>query len=334
MSAPMNGKSGRSAKPILKRIGLIALAVLFVVVLAGLSSPVILRSAKDPLTGAIHDLKTIGFFLSDHAATHDGELPGSLEELSSAGANLITSRSGGFKNPKNGKREPWIYYPGFISSDRGDTIVAASPVTVKRDDRDDLRMVLSLAGAVHFLKDADYQACIAEQSTEEWKSSARNDPRSPWEFLGLPVWQHWADEAPTAPQPSPDEMAGLIKSLKAGEDITRWNAADQLADLDPMPPVVVRALFDALGDSETAYHAARGLAVQSLREETIIAGLVEKLRDGKGKEAYWAAVSLDDVGLDRAKEAIPLMTAALAREGDEIQVTAARSLANAGPESV
>ena len=314
----MNEKSDRPGKPILKRIGRVALAVLFVTVLAGLTSPVILKSAKDPLTGEIHDLKTIGIFLSNHAATHDGELPGSLEER-------------GFRNPKNGKREPWVYYPGFISSDREDTIVAASPVTVRRGDRDDLRMALSLGGGLYFLEEADYQACIAEQSKEEWKKSGRDDPRSPWAFLELPVWQHWADEPGPASPPSPDEMAGLIKSLKAGERITRWNAADQLADIDPMPPQVVRALFDALGDSETAYHAARGLAVQSLRDETIIAGLVEKLRDGKGKEAYWAAVSLEDVGLDRAKEAIPLMTAALAREGDDIQNTAAKSLANAGP---
>jgi HEAT repeat protein len=192
-------------------------------------------------------------------------------------------------------------------------------------------MVLSLGGRKFLLKESDYQACIREQEQPAWKRSNAAEVEDTWGFLSDPAWHESGVKASDL-EHDPSEIPQLIRLLRSGDKSGCWDAADALCELGPLTPEVVPALLDALSDSESGYLASQGLAVMSLKDESIVPKLIEILRSGKGKATYWAAVSLEEIGLQNAKAAIPLIVAELESQGD-IKTTAAKALAGAGADA-
>ncbi|MEK6232105.1 MAG: hypothetical protein N2A42_09640 [Luteolibacter sp.] len=142
-------------------------AAAIVMVFAGLTTPMVLRSRKDPLMGQFFYLNLCGTMLWGFASANDGRLPKDLEEL----ATYLGSESrylAQYNSPKTGVLADWLYFSGFDSSDRADTIVMASPVAITKADGTMYvkggasRMVLTLNGRTAILKEADYLECIAQ----------------------------------------------------------------------------------------------------------------------------------------------------------------------------
>ena len=314
MEAPEHPKKTHWFRWVLRTI------VVFVLVgvIAGLVSPHVLHSHRDPKLGEWYSLTNLGIGIQMYKSENDGRLPDRLEDL------------GHFFGR-------WTYFPGFSANHPPDTILVASSQTFSKADGTHLvgdgphRMVLSLGGRKFLLKEADYQACITEQQQPGWKREEASEAEDIWGFLTDPAW-HEGDAREMEKEHDPSEIPKLIRSLKSGDKTRRWNAADALCELGPLTPEVVPALLDALSDSESGYLAAQGLAVISLKDESIVPSLIEILRTGEREATYWAAVSLEEIGLENAKAAIPLMIAKLESEGD-IKVTAAKALAGAGPDA-
>ena len=300
-----------------------------------LSAPMVIRAHKDPLLSEYYNLRSCGRILSDFAAGNDGRLPNDLHELvtySDSWTGYLTQ----YQSPKTGVSADWLYFAGFGSTDRPDTIVMASPVPITKADETMYvdsgvsRMVLTLDGRNAFLKEADYQECIAEQGSDSWKKSDQVEPVDSWTFLSNPAWTH--PEIPNPSKtPSEVEIQKLLGALKSGGGIGRWNAADQLAEMGPVSPEIVPALLNSLSDSESGYLCAMGLATMSLTDDSIPPRLVQAMKSQNPKEEYWAAVAIEKIGLARVKDAIPMMRVALSRRGDQITITAAKALAGAGP---
>jgi hypothetical protein len=297
-------------------VGLITLGVLVVIV--GLSAPMVIRSYRDPMLGDWYSLRNLGQRLQLYAGENDGKFPDRLEDL-------------------EGYQGRWTYFPGFAPADPPDTIVAASSKAFSKADGTQMvgdgphRMVLSLGGRTFLIEEADYQACIKEQQQSGWTGAKVDETKDAWRFLSDLAW-HANDARVLEKEHEPGEISKLIHSLKHGDETTRWNAADALAEIGPLTPEVVPALLEALADSESGYLSAMGLAVMSLKDESIVPSLIEILRTKKGKESYWAAVALEEIGLENAKAAIPLMITELGSVGD-IRITAAKALAGAGSDA-
>jgi hypothetical protein len=325
--------SERSAK---RRFAIRAAAVvLFGSVIAGLTAPMVIRSRKDPLMREYFYLKRCGTLLWDFADANDGRFPRNLDELASysgSGAGFLTP----YHSPKTGVRADWLYFSGFDTRDRSDTILMASPVPITRADgtmyvqEGVSRLVLALDGRTAILKETDYQECIAQQNRDSWRNAEHEKPGDPWGFLSNPAWTNPIIPKTSTPPPD-EEIREWLAALKNGTGIGRWNAADKLAEMGPVSPEIVPALLNSLGDSEAGYHCAKGLAVMSLTDDSILPRLVQAMKSQNPKEEYWAAVAIEEIGLTRVKDAIPMMTAALSRKGDDITVTAAKALAGAGP---
>lgn len=296
--------------------GLITLGVL--VVIAGLTAPMVLRSYRDPMLGDWHSLSNLRRSLQTYAGENDGKFPDRLEDLD------VYHRG-------------TTYFPGFAPTDPPDTILVASSEPFSKANGTKMvgdgphRMVLTLGGRRFLLKEADYQACIKEQQQPGWTGAKVDETKDVWSFLSDPAW-HEIKARVLEKKQEPSEIPKLIRSLKHADKTTRSDAADALAEIGPLTPEVVPALLEALSDSETDYPAAMGLAAMSLQDESIVPGLIEILRTKKGKESYWAAVALEKIGLENAKAAIPLMITELGSVGD-IRITAAKALAGAGPDA-
>lgn len=317
----------------------VAAVVVIGLVVAGLTAPMVIRSHKDPLLGEFYRLKNYGIILSDFAASNDGRLPKDLQELAAYSAKSQSGSITRYHSPKTGVSADWLYFPGFASKDRPDTIVMASPATITKADEtmyveDGIcRMILALDGRTAFLNETDYQKCLAEQVLDSWRNTDLSEPQFPWKFLSNPVWAH--PEVPLPPAaPSAAKIRKQLIALKTGDGIERWNAADELAKMGPVSPEIVPSLLEALGDSEAGYLSAMGLATMSLKDDSILPSLVQAMKSKNAKEEYWAAVAIEEIGLVRVNDAIPLMAAALSRTGDDITVTAAKALAGAGPVAV
>jgi hypothetical protein len=295
-------------------VGLITLGVL--VVIAGLSAPMVIRSYRDPMLGDWHSLSNLRWSLQSYAGENDGKLPDRLEDL-------------------EGYHRGWTYFPGFAPTDPTDTILIASSKPFSKADGTQMvgdgphRMVLSLGGRRFLLKEADYQASIKEQQQPGWTGAKVEETNDIWRFLSDQAW-HRSEAQVSEKEPDPSEIPKLIRTLKSPDKNSRWNAADALAEIGPLTPEVIPALLEALSDSDSGYLAAMGLAAMSLKDESIVPSLIEILRTEKGEAAYWAAVSLKEVGLENAEAAITLMITELGSVGD-IKVTAAKALAGAGP---
>lgn len=312
-----------------------AVIVVIVMAFAALTAPMVIRARKDPMMGQYFYLNRCSSMLSDFAAANDGRLPEDLGELAGyLGSDSVFLAK--YHSPKTGVLADWLYFAGFDSSDRPDTIVMASPVPITKADgtmyvnEGNARMVLALDGRTAILKEADYQECIAQQNLGSWKKPEQEKPNDAWAFLSNPAWFH--PEIPDASTPPSDaKIKSLLSALKNGVGINRMYAADELADIGPVSPEIIPSLLDSLGDSEAGYHCAHLLANMSLTDDSIPPRLVQAMESQNPKEAYWAAVALEEIGLTRAKDAIPLMAAALSRSGDDITVTAAKALAGSGP---
>ena len=313
------------------------LGLVVVGMIAGLTAPRVLRAYVDPLSPEWGTLQSMRFMLADHASSNDGCFPERLDDL--------TMQESGYRLPKfrdfrTGKVLDWKYFPGFDWNDRGDTILVAAPLAFSKSDGtihaldEPSRMVLTLDGRRLILAERTYRDGIAEQSSATWRTSLPVPSQDPWRFLDDPIWQQ-ADppEAAANPPEPPPNIALLIRRLEGGGETIRWNAADALGELDDPPPEVATALIKALGDSEAGYLAAMGLARISIDDPSVIPRIVETLRSGQGEAEYWAVVSLCQIGLEHARDAVPLMAAALTRNGDDIQVTAAKALAGLGPDA-
>jgi HEAT repeat protein len=306
-------------------------------IFAVLTSPLVLRSYVDPLSREWGTLYSMGHELSFYAASNDGRFPARLDDLASHESGYKTQK---FRDFRTGKFFDWKYFPGFGLNDRGDTILVAAPRAFSKADgtfrAEDgpSRMVLTLDGRKLILAEEKYRDFIAEQSSGTWKTSPSAGSQDPWRFLDDPIWQQAdpPEDFADPPEPAPN-IPVLIRRLEFGGDTIRWNAADALGEIDDPPPEVATALLKALGDSEAGYVAAMGLARISLDDASVIPRIVETMRSGGGKAEYWAAVALCEIGLERARDATPLMAAALTRHGDDIQITAAKALAGLGPDA-
>lgn len=312
MDAPEQPQKSKRLRWILR--GLFALGVL--VVFAGLTKPIVIRSYRDPMLGDWHLLSNLRWSLQTYAGENDGQFPDHLENL-------------------EGYYQKWTCFPGFAPNDRPDTILVASSKAFSKADGTRMvgvgphRMVLSLGGRKFLLKEADYEACIKEQQQPGWAGTKVDETKNVWRFLSDPAW-HTNDARVLEKDHEPVEIPKLIHSLKHGDKTARWNAADALSEIGAVTPEVVPALLESLADSESGYLAAMGLATMSLKDESIVQKLIEILRTENGKASYWAAVALEKIGLENAKPAIPLMIQKLGSAGD-IKITAAKALAGAGP---
>jgi len=261
--------------------------------------------------GECLNLGQIKYALWSHAAENDGGFPGDFSDI---GPSLIDGPASQFKHPKTKRGEDWIYFGGFTWDDPGATILMASPTTFSRSDgtrmvgEGEFRMVLSLDGRVVFLKEADYQSCLAEQHEPAWRKREEVPEKESWAFLSNPIWKKW-------------ERSVLERELREAS-VPR-----------PVPSEVIPGLLDALGDSDSGYDAAGVLAVMSLQNDSVVPGLVDVVRRDRGKARYWATVSLEEIGLRNAVTAIPLMIQGLGTDGD-LPVSAAKALAGAGPLAV
>jgi hypothetical protein len=307
--------------------------VVIVMVLAGLAAPMVIRSRKDPLMGQYFYLNRFSSMLWNFAAANDGRFPKDFEELSAfLGTDSVMLSQ--YHSPKTGVYADWLYFAGFDTSDRPETIVLASPVAITEADgsmyvkQGASRMILTLDGRSAVIKESDYQQFIAEQSLDSWRKPEQEKSSDPWDFLSNPAWSPL--EIPdVSPQPSDAKIKSLLSALKNGVGMNSMNAADELAEIGPISPEIVPALLDSLGDPEAGYECANLLASMSLTDHSIPPRLVEAMDSQNPKKEYWAAVALEQIGLKRAKNAIPLMADALSRRGDQITITAAKALAGA-----
>lgn len=310
--------------------------LVLIMVFAGLTRPLVLRAYVDPLSREWGTLHSMEYELSFYASSNDGRFPARLDDLSSHEGGYKLQK---FRDFRTGKFFDWKYFPGFGLDDRGDTILVAAPRAFSNADgtfhAEDVpsRMVLTLDGRRFILAEEKYRDFVAEQSSGTWRTSPPVASQDPWRFLDDPIWQQALADPPEnfsdPPEPAPN-IPVLIRRLEFGGDTIRWNAADALGEIDDPPPEVATALLKALGDSEAGYLAAMGLARISLDDASVIPRIVETMRSGGGKAEYWAAVALRKIGLERARDAVPLMAAALTRSGDDIQITAAKALAGCG----
>jgi hypothetical protein len=312
------------------------LVLVVIAALAGLTAPRVLRAHVDPLTREWSELGQMGYGLAEYASCNDGQLPAKLDDLASLEMGLGLLK---FRNFRTGKHLDWKYFPGFGSNDRGDTIVVAAPLAFSKADGtfraldEPSRMVLTLDGRKLILAEPLYMESIAEQSSATWRTSQSPSPKDPWRFLNATTWREPVQSGDSAdpPTPAPD-LASLIRRLDSGGTIQR-DAADALTSLKNPPPEVATALLRVLGDAEIGYTAAMGLAVMSLEDASIAPRMIGIMHAGDDKSRYWAAVALEKIGLRQAREAVPLMTKALTRHGDDIQVTAAKALAGLGQDA-
>ena len=333
----MKDDGNNNQKPLLKSLLTIAGVALVIAVIAGLSSPMILRSFVDPLTGQRANLRNLGYELMTFAGANDGNLPDKLDDLFiQEGLSRVTILK--FRHPRSKRSEAWIYFPGYTQDDRGDTIIAASPSSFSNKDgtrmvgEGEFRMVLTLDGRTLFLEEPKYLELIEEQQADDWGGVRVAKQTDPWSFLTSAGWQQW-EESRFTPEHGVEDVPQLLQLIKHGEKSERWNAADDLVEIRPVLPEVTPALLDALGDSEAGYLAANGLAVISLQDESIVPQLIKVVDAGSEKARYWATVALEEIGLENAKSAIPAMIDALSGEGD-LPTSAAKAVAGAGPDAV
>ena len=303
-------------------------------------------SFVDPLSGQEYQLQILSKALQTYSMNNDGKLPEELADLVPECLGYSQTRALEFTLRKR-QAQDWSYFPGFTTADPPDTILAASPSTFSRADGTHkvgwgaFRLVLSLDGTQALLKDSDYQACLKEQQQSGWKTRSRIATNDVWHFLESPVWRVGEDDSTTGNStstprkvPGPAEIQALVRGMQKN-DGTRFDAAEALCEMGPSAPGVVQALLSLLGDPEAGYSAAHGLAVMSLRDETIVPALVDIVRPGKNlspKAPYWAMVALQQIGLNNAKAAIPVVIETLA--GDvELRWAAVEALAGAGEDA-
>jgi len=303
-------------------------------------------SYVDQLIGQECQLQILDKALRYYSNYNDGKFPEKLAELVPECLEDYQTRALKFTLRRQG--QDWSYFPGFTTTDPPDTILVASPSTFSCMDGThrvgwgDFRLVLSLDGMHTYLKDSDYQACIKEQQQSGWKTRGRVASDDAWHFLTSEAWRAGENNATggtgrSTPRkvPGPEEIQALVRRMQKN-DLTRFDAADALCELGPSTPGAVQDLLGLLGVPEAGYSAALGLAVMSLRDETIAPALVDIVRSGKDlppKAAYWAMVGLKQIGLAKAKAAIPVVIGALAGD-DELRREAVEALAGAGPDAM
>ncbi len=287
-----------------------------ILVIAGLTAPQIIRCHKDPLLGYWHHLGQISCALATYSGENGGKLPPNLETVGSSG-------------------DTWTYFPEITRQDRPDSIIVALAKSFSKADGTYLvgtgphKMVLSLDGRRILLKEADYLKCVRDQQHPSWKSWKPIESPDPWEFLTEPLW-HTGRELVSPDPLAPQEVRKYIRQLNHSIKTTRWDASGELGDHGPPDKEVIDALLHALSVPDAGYHSAHGLARLSIQDRSVVPRLITVLESGDRASAYWAAVALEEIGLQNARAAILPMTGKLFAEGD-IPNTAAKALAGAGP---
>jgi hypothetical protein len=296
------------------------LAVGIILIAAGILLPAFTRvEYADPLLVQSSRLRALSAALRAHANYNDGLFPARLDDLV---PECLPKGEPCLKYHDLRTRETidWIYFGGHLTSDRGDTILVASPKAFSQTDGTHMvgagafRVVFSADGRGAQLTEGDFQACITEQQQPEW--SARKDIADDWNFVSETRRRNTAATARIETRRranAPKNISQLIDVLKKGDDTARADAANSLGEIGAVTPEIVPALVAALAardSSYSAYCAAQALAAINVSDANVEPALFEVLKSRKQKGSHWVIAALKETGI-KDEVAIPLLIEAL-----------------------
>ena len=146
-------------------LGLLAAAVVALLVRAPWREAGSTASDGDRLAGELAHLKMLGHALRLHADEHDGRYPATIADIEwrqaqpGMDANNLPAVASRFHHPDTSKVMDWLYYGGHTESDPAEAILVASPVAIGANK--DQRMVTRVSNVTEIVAESDFQRQVS-----------------------------------------------------------------------------------------------------------------------------------------------------------------------------
>ena len=129
--------------------------------IVALSIPYLLSSEKSPEVVNLWNLKSLGYALTAYAVEHEGSFPTAISELP---IESIPAERRQFRDFTTNVSKDWIYYQHHTLNDPPETILAASPATVRWRGKQQRRIILNVDTVTTFIDESEFQKRLASEA--------------------------------------------------------------------------------------------------------------------------------------------------------------------------